>query len=503
MTSNELLALLPVLVLAATPVVVMIVLAFYRSHRLTAELTLAGLLLAFLALWPAWQRAPLQVTSLLIVDGYALFYTGLIIAATFVVSILSYGYLEGRVRKPDEYYILLVLATLGAAVMVASRHFVSFFLGLEILSISLYTLVGYLRRSPFGTEAGIKYLILTAAASAFLLLGLALMYAELGTMDFAEMARRLALSGGASALMLSGLGLLVVGIGFKLALVPFHLWTPDVYQGAPAPITAFVATVSKGAMFALLMRFAVLTNLHFQGSVFVLFAVLAIASMFVGNLLALLQTNVKRMLAYSSIAHVGYLLVALLAGSARGVTAATYYLVAYFVMTLGAFAVVTVLSTKEREADELEDYRGLARRRPWLAGAFTAMLLSLAGIPLTVGFLGKFYVLMAGVDSFLWTLVLILMINSAIGLFYYLRLALVLFAREPDELAAARAAGEHVEPEPLVGETAAAARPALVAGPLPLAGGLALAGLTVLLLLLGIYPSPLIEIIQRMIGTLS
>jgi NADH-quinone oxidoreductase subunit N len=496
-------AIAPILVLAATPVLIMGVLAFCRNHRFTAELALAGLLLAFAALWPAWQRAPLQVTSLLIVDGYALFYTGLIIAATFVVAIISYGYLEGRVSKPDEYYFLLLLAALGAAVMVSSRHFVSFFLGLEILSISLYTLIAYLRRSAFGLEAGVKYLVLAAAASAFLLLGLALIYAELGTMDFSEMARRLALAGGYSPLLLAGLGLAVVGIGFKLALVPFHLWTPDVYQGAPAPITAFVATVSKGAMFALLMRFAAQTHLHFEGQVFVLFAVLAIASMFVGNLLALLQTNVKRMLAYSSIAHVGYLLVALLAGSERGVMAATYYLVAYFVMTLGAFAVVTVLSGKEREAEELADYRGLARRRPWLAGVFAGMLMSLAGIPLTVGFLGKFYVLMAGVDALLWSLVIILMINSAIGLFYYLRLALVLFAREPDELSAARAAGEHVELEPLVGESSVAAGPAMVAGPLSVAGSLTLGGLAVLVLLLGVYPSPLIALIEKMIGTMS
>ena len=194
---------------------------------------------------------------------------------------------------------------------------------------------------------------------------------------------------------LVGVGLIIVGFSFKLALVPFHLWTPDVYQGAPAPVTAFVATVSKGAMFALLVRYFSVVDLRSHHALVIVFTLLAIASMVVGNLLALLQHNVKRLLAYSSIAHLGYLLVAFLASSVLATTAVTFYLVAYFVTTLGAFGVVTVLSTGEREAESLDDYRGLVVRRPWLAALFTAMLLSLAGIPLTAGFVGKFYLTVA------------------------------------------------------------------------------------------------------------
>ncbi len=206
------------------------------------------------------------------------------------------------------------------------------------------------------------------------------------------------------------------------------MWTPDVYEGAPAPVTAFIATVSKGAMFAVLFRYLTPSNVQVETPLFIVFSLIAIASMFVGNLLALLQTNVKRILAYSSIAHMGYLLVAFLASGTTAIAAVSYYLVAYFVTTLGAFGVIIVLSNSDEDADRLEEYRGLAWQRPWLAGVFTAMLLSLAGIPLTAGFVGKFYVMAAGIGSALWLLVTMLVINSAIGLFYYLRIIIVIFS---------------------------------------------------------------------------
>ena len=221
---------------------------------------------------------------------------------------------------------------------------------------------------------------------------------------------------GSSLLALAGLAMILVGVGFKLALAPFHMWTPDVYQGAPAPATAFLATVSKGAVFAVLLRYFAALGAAESGSLRAVLTLIAILSMFVGNLLALMQANVKRILAYSSIAHSGYLLVALLAARAYAPLAASYYLLAYFVTTLGAWGVVAALSTQEGDADSLEDYRGLAWRRPWLGGALTAMLLSLAGIPLTAGFIGKFYLLTAGVAGRMWLLVIMLVINSAIGL---------------------------------------------------------------------------------------
>jgi NADH-quinone oxidoreductase subunit N len=251
----------------------------------------------------------------------------------------------------------LLTAALGASVMVSNSHFASFFVGLETLNISLYALIAYPRKRLKAIEAGIKYLILAATSDAFLLFGMALVYAQVGTMDLTQLELLRNMSS-TSAILLTGLGMLIVGIGFKLAVAPFHMWTPDVYEGAPAPVTAFIATVSKGAMFAVLFRYLTPSNVQVETPLFIVFSLIAIASMFVGNLLALLQTNVKRILAYSSIAHMGYLLVAFLASGTTAITAVSYYLVAYFVTTLGAFGVIIVLSAVTKTRDRLDEYRG-------------------------------------------------------------------------------------------------------------------------------------------------
>lgn len=477
MNSSDFHALSPLIVIASTAIIVMLLIAFRRDHALTAAFTLGGLGLSFALLFSVSLLPPHKVAALLIMDRYALFYMALIFAASFVVALLSLGYIERREGDCGEYYLLLLLATLGASALVASTHFVSFFMALELLSVALYGLLAYLRYDEKSIEAGVKYLVLAAVSSAFLLFGMALIYAELGTMEFGQIASRAA--GSASIVMRSGLAMVIVGFGFKLAVVPFHLWTPDVYEGAPAPVTAFVATVSKGAVFALLFRFFTKTDVHSYPTLLLVFTLIAIASMFIGNLLALLQSNIKRILAYSSIAHIGYLLVAFLSSGNMALTAITYYLVAYFVTTLGAFGVVTVLSGKDRDADAMDDYQGLAFRRPWLAGVFAAMLLSLAGIPLTAGFVGKFYVLAAGAGSALWTLVIILIINSAIGLFYYLRIILTLYTRT-------------VEKD---------VRRSRTTVPLSLAGGVVLTTLTLLLVWLGVYPAPLMDVIQKIAGS--
>jgi NADH-quinone oxidoreductase subunit N len=274
-------------------------------------------------------------------------------------------------------------------------------------------------------------------------------------------------------LVLAGLTFIVTGIGFKLGVVPFHLWTPDVYEGAPAPVTAFIATISKGAIFALLLRyFYTIGAQHFR-AVFVLFAIIAIASMLIGNLMALLQNNVKRILAYSSIAHMGYLLVAFEASGGMASEAVAFYLVAYFITTVGAFGVVTILSAEERDADTLEDYAGLFWRRPVLASIFTLMVLSLAGIPVTAGFLAKFYVVTAGASAGIWALILILVISSVIGLFYYLRIVATLYARRPE-------AAPHAEPHSI-------------------AGRYVLLALTILLIWFGVYPAPLLKVIRTVL----
>ena len=475
---TDIVILLPYILIAGTSVVTMLAIAFYRHHGLTVLITLMGLsgalvLTCIIFSIPILHR---QITSLIIIDGYALFFTGLILAASIVVTLLSYDYLEIHDGHHEEFYLLLLFATLGTAVLVASGHFVSLFLGIELLSVSLYALAAYLRHSDRSIEAGVKYLILAAVSSAFILFGMALVYAETGSMEFTQIALRAAASGVHGLPYTAGLGLLVIGLGFKLGVVPFHMWTPDVYEGAPAPVTAFIATVSKGAVFALVLRYFSRVDLHAHRSLFVILTITAIASMFAGNLLALLQRNVKRILAYSSISHVGYLLVTLLASGPLAVSAAAFYLAAYFVTTLGAFGVVTVLSDRDRDADSMDDYAGLAWRRPWLAGVFTAMLLSLAGIPLTAGFVGKFYVVAAGMGSALWLLVIVLVINSAIGLFYYLRIIVALYAHPEEETAP---------------------RPAL-----SLSGKAALAGLTLSLVWLGVYPGPVIEIIKKTLQSL-
>jgi NADH-quinone oxidoreductase subunit N len=476
LTATDLIALSPLTALAVATIVIMLIVALARNHTLTVALTLFANVAAFALLFVVLRQAPYQVTTLLIMDSYSLFYMGLIFAASLVVTLLSYSYLERHSEQREEFYLVLLLATLGSVVLVASTHFVSFFLGLEILSVSLYVLIAYQRTRERSIEASIKYLILAAASSAFLLFGMALTYADLGTM---ELARISLLTGGKvlSPLVLTGLAMMVVGIGFKLAVVPFHMWTPDVYEGAPAPVTAFIATVSKGGMFALLMRYFSRLGLHDSGSLFVLFAIIALVSMLAGNLLALLQTNVKRILAYSSIAHLGYLLVAFLAGGSAGTAAVTFYLVAYFVTMLSAFGVITVLSV-DREADGMADYEGLFWQRPWLAVAFAASLLSLAGIPLTAGFVGKFYVIAAGVGSDLWWLVLMLVISSGIGLFYYLRIIVAMYKDAPRESQ--------------VGVPS-----------LSLTGSVALAALTLLLVWLGIYPATFIHTVQWSIANLS
>jgi NADH-quinone oxidoreductase subunit N len=471
MNSADFMALSPFICLSVTTVVVMLVLAFYRSHKLTVVLTLLGLALTVASIFFSSCALPRIVTPLFMIDHYALYFLGLIAMASFVVAALSYSYLELQGGHREEFYLLLLLATLGCAVLAAAAHFASFFLGIELLSVSLYALAAYLRHSDRGVEAGVKYLILAAVSSGFILFGMALVYAETGSMAFIEIA---ALAAGADVhtpLFLAGTGLIIVGLGFKLAVVPFHLWTPDVYEGAPAPVTAFIATVSKGAVFALTLRFFSLINIHAHAPLFAIFSTIAVASMFAGNLLALLQTNVKRILAYSSISHLGYLLVTLLAGGPVAAIAAAFYLTAYFITTLGAFGVVTVLSGKDRDADRMADYEGLAWRRPWLAGVFAVMLFSLAGIPLTAGFVGKFFVVAVGVNSSLWMLLIALAINSVIGLFYYLRIIIALFSESGD-----------TPPVQAIST---------------LCGNAVLAMLTILLVWLGVYPGPVIEIIKN------
>ena len=469
MNAQQVAAVVPLIVVAAAVVVLTIAIAVRRSHWIALVITLIGLAIAFACA----LRTPSSADAglLLRLDPYARFYTALILAATAAVALLSFGYLERMGEQREEFYLLLLLAALGAAILASAVHFAAFFLGLELLSVSLYALIAYPRTAEAAVEAGLKYLVLAAASAAFVLFGMALVYAEAGALDFLR-ATALPAAGPDRIVALTGIGLIVVGFGFKLALVPFHLWTPDVYQGAPAPVTAFVATVSKGAMLALLLRFFAGTDLAAERSLFLAFAIVACGSMVAGNVLALLQNDVKRILAYSSIAHLGYLIVAFLASGTLAATAVTFYLVTYFITTIGAFGVITVLSHGgEGDLDRLADFRGLFARRPWLAAVMAGMLLSLAGIPFTAGFVGKFYVTVAAGSAALWALLVVMMITSGIGLFYYLRVVGAMFMQE---------------------ESASVAHADSCS--VPITAGVTLAALAVLLVWIGVYPAPFIAL---------
>lgn len=456
----------PLIALFAGSILLMLAVAFKRHHGL-ALISTAGVLVLALALMP---RSLGRVQPLFAVDGLALYYWALVLATSLALALLSGVYFEKQAGQKEEFYILLLTGTLGAAVMAASRHFISLFLGLEVLSVSLYGLLAYGRKANH-IEAGLKYLILASVSGAFLVFGLALIYAETGSLSLTGMARAGQMP---TLVFMTGLTFILVGAGFKLAVAPFHLWAGDVYQGAPAPATAFVATVSKAAMVAFLLRF--FAHLHnspllLDGPFVNLLGALALASMFLGNWMALLQNSVKRLLAFSSIAHLGYVLMAFLTGP-LSLMVVTVYMTAYLVTSLAGFGVIILLSTKERDADDLDDFRGLAWRRPWAAAFFILALLSLAGIPLTLGFLGKFYVLTAGVGSGLWVLVFALAMNSAIGVFYYMRVVFTLFQEK---------------------DAGAAESPAA-----PLGMGV-LAGLGALLVVLGVYPSPLFFLVEKLV----
>lgn len=427
MSQTDFLSVVPLFILTSSAILIMFSISVKRNHKVIYVITAASLIGDFVYLAMYNARTNWIIEPLFIFDGFGIFNMGLILLTAVAVTMISYAYFEQREERKEEYYILLILATLGACTLVISKHFVSLFLGLEILSVSLYSMIAYLRKRERSDEAGIKYLIMAAFSSAFLLFGMALVYAATGSMDFQGIASHLSGREDLSLIMMTGFGLMVVGIGFKLSVVPFHMWAADVYEGAPAPVTAFIATVSKGGMIALLVRFFTWIGGYQYHSLILIFTVIAIASMFIGNFLALRQKNVKRILAYSSISHMGYLMVAFLAGRELGVEAVSFYLVAYFITSVGAFGIVAMLSDKDRDAELMEDYQGLLWRRPWTAAALAAMLLSLAGIPLTAGFVGKFYVVAAGVNMDLWLLVVMLAVNSALGLYYYIKIIAVMF----------------------------------------------------------------------------
>ena len=384
---------------------------------------------------PAGQ-AEYAFGKMYILDGQALFFKRFFLLAGLVVLVISVEFSDRFHAGVGEYYALLLFALTGMLFASSANDFSLMFVSLELITVTFYVLTSFQRGRVASLEAGVKYLIIGALSTAFTVFGIALVYGIGGKLNFEEL-REVAGQFQGNKIFLFGLLLILVGLGFKIAAFPFQIWAPDVYQGAPAPVGAYVATVSKGAMFALLLRYFWPVSLDTGSSLFLVFAAVAIASMLAGNLLALRQDNVKRILAYSSIANLGYLLVAFLATGEQAAVAVTFFLVAYFATTLVAFGVVAALSSPERDADSLADYRGLAHTRRWTAAAFTVALFSLAGMPLTMGFIGKFYVITAGAGAALWALVIVLVLTSTIGLYYYTRIVVAMWVRQPDENAEA------------------------------------------------------------------
>lgn len=474
-TQSQLLALSPLLIASISVVLVMLSVAWRRHHTQTATLTAVGLNAALVATVLVATLVPQEMTPLLIIDGYSLLYTGLILIGALAACTLAHAYLGGYKSNLDEYYLLLGISVVGGIVLASSRHFAGLFIGLELLSVPVYAMVAYTYRQERSLEAGIKYMVLSAVASAFLLFGMALLYAASGTLSFAGLAPLFQTSLLSQPLVVIGFGMMLVGLAFKLSIAPFHLWTPDVYEGAPAPVATYLATSSKIAVLAVLLRFLQDTNAMQQDSVVMTIALLAGASILFGNVLALRQSNIKRLLGYSSIAHFGYLLVAIVASNGMTDESVALYLATYLVTTISAFGVVSLKSSpyKGADADQLHSFRGMFWRRPYLTAVMTVSMLSLAGIPLTAGFIGKFFVIAAGVRAELWWLLAIVVLGSAMGLYYYLRVMVTLFLIEP---------GMRRQEPPRGWEHQA--------------GGVVVLGAMALMLLLGVYPQPLMDLIQ-------
>ena len=422
--------LLPEIVLSIFGMIVMVVdplLDERRSQRTLGTIALVGSLATLGAVLFQAQYPGLAFWNMVQVDAFSIFFHFLVAAVTAVVILTSYEYMEVQEIRAGEYYGLILFGAVGMSLMSSAVELVLIFIALEISSISTYILAGFRRRSATSSEASVKYFLLGSFATAFFLYGVALMFGATGSTSIQAIGDVLR-SGQIPVLAYAGVALMFVGLGFKVAAAPFHVWTPDVYEGAPSPVVGFMSTAPKAAVFAVLLR--IMFEAHAPGRTALIWVVAAL-SMTLGNIGALVQDNVKRLLAYSSIAHAGYLLVAFAALPDNGIPAAMFYTASYAAMNVGAFAVISHFGSAGERYVTLEDYSGLGRRSPLLAATLTVFLLSLIGIPITGGFFAKFYVFSAALQANLVGLVIIGVLNSAVGAYYYLRIIVVMYMREP------------------------------------------------------------------------
>ena len=467
--SSDYARILPEIVLSIFGMIVMVIEPLIdeeKSRKLLGFIALAGALAGLGATWFMAQFPGLAFWNMIQVDGFSIFFHVLVIAIAAVVILSSYEYMAMQRIRAGEYYALILFGTVGMALMSSAVELVLIFIALEVSSISSYILAGFRRNEASSAESSLKYFLLGSFATAFFLYGIALMFGATGETNIAEISQTL-LAGHVSLLATVAVALMFVGLGFKVAAAPFHIWTPDVYEGAPAPIVGLMSTGPKAAAFAVLLRIVFVIDVH---AVFWVIWVAAALSMTLGNVGALAQDNVKRLLAYSSIAHAGYLLMAFAASPWLGASAAMFYSCSYAAMNLGAFAVVSHFANAGERYVTLEDYEGLGRSSPLLAAALTIFLLSLIGIPMTAGFFAKFYVFSATAKSGLIWLTIIGVLNSGVGAYYYLRIIVMMYMRE--------------------------ARKLVPVSPVSFAPRLAIAVCLIVTVYLGIFPSSVLEYVQ-------
>ena len=426
--------------------------------------------------WDLWRRVSHQhqggahtaIANAIVVDGFSVYFALVICAALILGALLADGYLRRERLNAPEYHVLTLLSASGGLLMASANDLIVVFLGLEVLSIALYVLAGFYQRRAVSREAAIKYFVLGAFSSAIFLYGIALTYGATGSTNLGDIAGFLRANTTTHEVLLGGFAFLIVGLGFKIAAVPFHMWTPDVYQGSPTPVTGFMAAVAKAAGFAGILRIFFSTfgthRLDWQP---IIWAV-AVLSILTGSVLAVVQTDVKRMLAYSSISHAGYILVGLQAATDRGLAGALFYLLAYTFMILGSFGIVTLVARAGDQRTGLDAYRGLGQRRPGLALLFTVFLLAQAGVPLTSGFLAKFYVIGAAVAAKSYALAIIAMLAAVVSFYFYLRIVVAMYMAEEE------------------GEARGPVR-------IPVGAGVALAGALAFTVWVGVLPSIVID----------
>ncbi len=435
-SADDLLRFAPETILSVAGTLLMVLDPFFakKAPKLFGHISIVAFILAIFAAIAANGVAGPAFSNLLIVDGFATFFRILVLVIGILAVLTSYRYLDREKAETSEYHALLLFSVVGQCLMVASNDLIMIFIGLEISSIASYILAGYLRNDKRNNEAALKYFLMGSFATGFFLYGIAITYGLTGSTKLDVIAARLNEPGQSLAAIGFALALMLVGLGFKVSAAPFQMWAPDVYQGAPAPVSAFMATAPKAAAFAILIRI-LMTSFQQSATLWVPFIwISALLSMCIGNFGALTQTNLKRMLAYSSIAHAGYLLVAIASRSELGTAAAMFYLAAYALMNIGAFAVIIHISGKGERHLHINDLAGLGQKQPVTAALLTVFLLSLIGVPLTGGFLGKFFIFHAALKANLIWLSILGLLNSAVAAYYYLRILVVMYMQEPGEV---------------------------------------------------------------------